>query len=74
MIPILQKGLAGHEQLELGNRKLMIDQCQARQMPKERRQCLVNAQRLEDLAKCRDPNDPGPVQRRPPTGSASGSG
>lgn len=52
MLAVTKTQLTGHGDMELGNRKVMIEQCEARKMPAEQRTCLVTAKDLAAIAAC----------------------
>ncbi len=52
MLSITKSAMAGHGDMELGNRKQMVDQCVKRELTAEQRTCLVNAKDLNALAAC----------------------
>lgn len=73
MQAIMKEGPTGHGGAELGDRKMMIDACEKRQMPKATRQCLLAAKDITRLAACSTstpaPRPSAPVV--PPAGSAT---
>jgi hypothetical protein len=52
MLAVMKQGLTGHDAVDLGNRKQMIEQCEARDMSAAERRCLVAAKDLSALAAC----------------------
>lgn len=52
MLAVTKTQLTGHGDMELGNRKVMIEQCEARKMPADQRTCLVTAKDLTAIAAC----------------------
>jgi hypothetical protein len=52
MLAVMKQGLTGHDAVDLGNRKQMIEQCEARNMSAAERRCLVEAKDLSALAAC----------------------
>ncbi|MDB4958821.1 MAG: hypothetical protein JWO36_6390 [Myxococcales bacterium] len=71
ILEITKQQLTGHGSLELGNRKLMIDQCEQRAYPRQVKACLVAARNLADLAACQKPE---PAPPRAPDEPVPGSG
>jgi len=78
MLLVMKQGLTGHGDLELANKKQMVDQCEARKLSTAERKCMLAAKDLASLAACRPapatptPTAPaGPVTTPPP---AVGSG
>jgi len=75
MLVVMKQGLTGHDDLALGNKKQMVEQCESRKLSAKERRCLLEAKDLAGLASCRDAKPPEPTPTRPlPTGSATGSG
>lgn len=75
MLVVMKQGLTGHDDLALGNKKQMVEQCESRKLSAKERRCLLEAKDLAGLASCRDAKAPEPAPTRPlPTGSATGSG
>jgi hypothetical protein len=52
MLAVMKQGLTGHDAVDLGNRKQMIEQCEGRNMSAANRRCLVAAKDLTALAAC----------------------
>lgn len=52
MLAVTKTAMTGHGDMELGNRKQMVDQCIARKMPAEQRTCLATAKDLNTIASC----------------------
>jgi hypothetical protein len=44
--------MTGHGDMELGNKKQMVDQCISRKMSAEQRTCLATAKDLNTIASC----------------------
>jgi hypothetical protein len=79
MLGIMKQGLTGHDALQLGNRKTMIDHCERKNFSKEARLCLVGATDLAGIASCQKLVTPAaagsaapaaPPASPPPGGSA----
>jgi hypothetical protein len=62
MLVVMKQGLTGHDDVQLGNRKQMIEHCQARNMSSAHRKCLAAATRLEDLSTCQKQHAPRPAK------------
>lgn len=52
MLSITKATMTGHGDMELGNKKQMVDQCVARNMSAEQRTCLATAKDLNTIASC----------------------
>ncbi len=52
MMAVTKTAMTGHGDMELSNKKAMIDQCVARKMPASQRTCLVAAKDLAAIAAC----------------------
>jgi hypothetical protein len=69
MLAVMKQGLTGHDAVDLGNRKQMIEQCEARDMSAAERKCLAAAKDLTALATCaaarRDPSAAPPTAPSP---------
>jgi len=53
VLEVTKQVLPAHETVgALGDRKSSIDQCEARKLPKETRQCLVAAKTLDGFGEC----------------------
>ena len=53
VLDVTKQALPGHETAgALGDRKASIDQCEARKLPKETRQCLLAAKTLDGFGEC----------------------
>jgi len=52
MLAITKTAMTGHGDMELGNKKQMVEQCVARKMSAEQRTCLVAAKDLNALGAC----------------------
>src|SRR5512140_3969532 len=81
MLEVTKQQLMGHEEANLVSQKTaMVAQCEKRNMATEVRTCLMGAQTISDIAKCRGgKTDVLERVRRPrfgsgSAGSASGSG
>lgn len=55
VLEIMKSGLTGHGNVEMGNKKQMVDQCEARKMSAEQRKCMVAAKDVTQLASCSSP-------------------
>jgi small lipoprotein (TIGR04454 family) len=53
VLAITKAGLTGHDGMQLGNRKQMIDGCVQRKLPAATRTCLLAAKDLAGLAGCK---------------------
>jgi hypothetical protein len=78
MLVVMKQGLTGHGDLELANKKQMVDQCEARKLSTAERKCMLAAKDLAALAACRPvPAAPAPTAPAGPVtvpGAGSGSG
>lgn len=53
MLTITKQAMpAGHDGMEMQNRKAMVDQCVARKMSAEQRRCLATAKDVTGMAAC----------------------
>lgn len=52
MLEVTKQQLTGHGNLELGNRKQMIDICEGRKLDATQRRCIMAAKTLAALAEC----------------------
>ena len=52
MLAVTKTAMTGHGDMELGNKKQMVDQCTARKMSGEQRTCLAAAKDLNAIAAC----------------------
>jgi hypothetical protein len=53
VLEVTKQALPGHETVgALGDRKSSIDQCEARKLPKQTRQCLLAAKTLDGFGEC----------------------
>lgn len=52
MMEVTKQTMTSHGGLELQNRKAMVDQCEARKLSAEARQCLLDAKSLAEIANC----------------------
>ena len=53
VLEVTKQALPGHESLgALGDRKASIDQCEARKLPKQTRECLLAAKSLDGFGEC----------------------
>lgn len=52
MLAVTKTAMTGHGDMELGNKKQMVDQCVSRNMPAEQRTCLATAKDLNAMAAC----------------------
>lgn len=71
MLEVTRQQLTGHGEMELGNRKAMIAQCEERKMPAATRKCLVAATDLPAIAACRAGKKPEPDPETAPAAPAS---
>lgn len=55
MMAVTKQQLSGHGGIEVQNKKAMVEQCLARKMPAEQRQCLATAKDLTGIAGCSKP-------------------
>ena len=69
---ISTKAFPGHGDMAMGNRKDYIAGCEARKMPASERRCLLAAQDMMSLAKCRKIPDEAkpPGKPQPPKPAA----
>jgi len=74
MLEVMKTGLTGHGNLELGNRKQMIDQCEQRKLSATERRCMLAAKDLPALASCRAQPTPAPTAPAGPIIAPAGSG
>lgn len=78
MLEVTKTQLMGHENTNLvSQKKAMVTQCEQREMSTDVRTCLMGAQTITEIAKCRGgKTDVMERQRRPRVlpGSASGAG
>lgn len=65
MLEVTKQQLTGHGDMELGNRKTMIAQCEQRTLSADQRRCLVAAKDLTAIAAC-SPARPAPPARSAP--------
>lgn len=77
MLEVTKQQLMGHEGANFNSqRKAMVAQCEQRNMTTEMRTCLLGAQTIADIAKCRGGKTDvleKPRKPRPGAGSARGS-
>ena len=68
MLVVTRQQLTGHGDMELGNRKAMIAQCEQRALSADQRRCLVAAKSLDAIATCTPgkPRDGAPRTPPPP--------
>jgi hypothetical protein len=52
MLEVTKQQLTGHGNLELGNRKQMIDVCEQRHLTAEQKRCIMSAKTLPALGDC----------------------
>lgn len=77
MLEVTKQELVGHGDELLGQRKQLIEQCEARKMNADQRRCLLAAKDMAGFATCRAGKDPAPApdekprRPRPPAGSGS---
>ena len=73
MLEVTKQQLMGHETANLkSQRKAMVSQCENRNMSGEMRTCLVGAQTITEIARCRGgKTDVLEKQRKPRVGSGS---
>ncbi len=78
MLEVTKAQLMGHENTNMmSQKKAMVAQCEQRDMSSDVRTCLMAAQTITEIAKCRgSKTDINERQRRPrpPVGTGSGSG
>lgn len=55
VLEIMKSGLTGHGNVEMGNKKQMVEQCEARKMSAAQRKCMVAAKDVTALANCSAP-------------------
>ncbi len=55
VLEIMKTGLTGHGGIEMGNRKQMVDQCEARGLGPAQRTCMMAAKDVTRLAACSSP-------------------
>lgn len=60
MLAVMKAGLTGHGNVEMGNRKQMVDQCVSRKLSKEQRTCMLAAKDLVGLSNCSTPAPAAP--------------
>ena len=65
MLEVTKQGLVGHDNMVLGQRNAMIAQCEQRQMPADKRACLIAAKTIAEIAECRANSNPEEKQRKP---------
>ncbi len=75
MLEVTKQQMMGHEGANFNSqRKAMVSQCETRNMSTEMRTCLIGAQTIAEIAKCRGgKTDVLEKARRPRAGSGSGS-
>jgi hypothetical protein len=61
MLDLMKSTAGGHGGMNLGGRTQMLNTCEARHMPKETRECLVNSKDITGLANCSRMNAPPPA-------------
>ena len=64
MLEVTKQTLVGHDNMVLGPRDAMIAQCDKRQMPADKRACLMAAKTTAEIGACRANSDPAENQRR----------
>src|ERR1700689_166797 len=69
LLDVTKQGMTGHGNLEMGNRKVMIADCERRKLSKEARECIMAATDLAGLAGCSKLEPPAP-KPAPIAGSA----
>src|SRR4051794_25041218 len=76
MLDVTKQRLPGHDDTSFGSqKKAMVTSCESRNWTADVRTCLVAAQSISDIAKCRGGRtDILERPRRPRVGSGSGSG
>ncbi|MBL0217942.1 MAG: hypothetical protein IPQ07_29190 [Myxococcales bacterium] len=52
MMAVTKQAMTGHGDMEVQNKKAMVDQCVARKMSADQRRCLVAAKDLAAIAAC----------------------
>jgi hypothetical protein len=67
VLALTKQAVPGHDTVQMGNRKQMIEQCEQRKFPAEMRSCLVASKSLEDLSKCRKASAPTTAPAPAPT-------
>jgi hypothetical protein len=60
MMAVTKQAMSGHGDLELQNRKVMIDQCEKRSLTAAQKTCLATAKDLAGIAAC-TPRAPRPA-------------
>jgi hypothetical protein len=55
MLEVTKQQLTGHGNLELGNRKQMIETCEQRKLTAAQRNCMMAAKTLTALGECTKP-------------------
>jgi hypothetical protein len=55
MLEVTKQQLTGHGNLELGNRKQMIETCEQRKLTPAQRNCMMAAKTLAALGECQKP-------------------
>jgi hypothetical protein len=55
MMAVTKIAMTGHGDMELQNKKQMVDQCIARKLTADQRRCLVAAKTLDAIATCTPP-------------------
>jgi len=82
MLDITKQQLVGHDNVVFASqKKAMVAQCKTRNMPAETRKCLIGAETISDIAKCRGgktdvierPRRPSIRPVRPPGANGSNS-
>ncbi len=61
VLEIMKSGLTGHGNVEMGNKKQMVEQCEARNMSATQRKCMVAAKDVTALAACSAPPPSAPT-------------
>ena len=67
ILEVSKQQIVGHGDMQLGQRDAMIAQCEARKLPADKRNCLVAAKTLAEIASCKAGDagaEPGPVPER----------
>lgn len=59
LLAVTKQQLTGHGDLELGNRKAMLDQCEQRALTAAQRRCLATAKDLSAIQACTPRAKPG---------------
>ena len=52
MLEVMKTQIVGHDKMALGDRKQMIDQCEARKSPADERRCYFSATDVSAIAAC----------------------